>query len=70
LTRKYLTRVQLVEFLREHGYPISLSSMNKWCMPCLNQGPPVAAWWGRRPLYDLQAALGCAESRLRPSRAA
>jgi hypothetical protein len=64
-----LTRKQLSEFLRAQGYPISKSVLDKLCMPSLNQGPPAAAWWGTRPLYDPDQAIAWAEQRLRPARA-
>jgi hypothetical protein len=62
---KRLTRGQLVSLLHEHGYPIGKSTLDKLCMPAINEGPPVAAWWGRRPLYDADEALAWAEKRTR-----
>jgi hypothetical protein len=62
---KRVTRGQLVSLLREHGYPIGKSTLDKLCMPAINEGPPVAAWWGRRPLYDPDEALTWAEKRTR-----
>ena len=63
---KRLTRRQLVSLFNEHGYPIGKSTLDKLCMPAVNEGPPVAAWWGRRPLYDPNEALDWAEKRTRP----
>jgi hypothetical protein len=63
-----LTRKQLGERLRELGYPIGNSTLAKICAPAIGQGPPVAAWWGRRPLYDEDGAVAWAEARLRPVR--
>ncbi len=63
---KRLTRKQLVLLLQEYGYPIAKSTLDKLCMPAINEGPPVAAWWGRRPLYDPEEALAWAEARARP----
>jgi hypothetical protein len=40
--RRY-TRAELVEKLRERGFPISMAKMNKLCSPSENQGPPVDA---------------------------
>jgi hypothetical protein len=60
--RKYLTRRQGVEFLREHGYPLSLSHLNK--LAHLHQGPPVAGKWGRYDLHDPAALLEWAEARV------
>ena len=61
-----LTREQLRQRLNAQGYPISASYFNKVCLPSVNGGPPVAKQWGKRPLYDLDAALAWAESRCRP----
>ena len=35
----------------------------KFALPSRDAGPPVAKLWGRRPLYDLNAALAWAEAR-------
>jgi hypothetical protein len=65
-----LTRKQLGKRLREHyGFPIGDSTLAKLCAPAIGQGPPVAAWWGNRPLYDEDEAVIWAERRLRPARA-
>jgi hypothetical protein len=60
-----LTRKQLGERLRERGYPIGNSTLAKLCAPAIGQGPPACAWWGNRPLYDLEDAIAWAEARLR-----
>ena len=60
-----MTRKPMTGHLREHGYPIADSTMDKLCAPAINDGPPVAAWWGRRPLYDPDEALVWAEKRTR-----
>jgi len=62
-----MTRRQIAAYLREHGVPVGDSTLDKLCMPTVNEGPPVAAWWGRRPLYDPEEALAWAESRMRPA---
>jgi hypothetical protein len=62
-----LTRAQLGESLRGLGYPIGNSTLVKLCAPSIGQGPPVCAWWGNRPLYNLDDAVAWAESRLRPA---
>ena len=61
-----LTRSQLVEFLRNAGYPVTIHALNKSCMPSRNDGPPIDSYWGKRPLYEATAALRWAEARLRP----
>jgi hypothetical protein len=65
-----LTRKQLGEQLRKLGYPIGNSTLAKLCAPAISQGPPVAAWWGNRPLYDEDEGIAWAEARLRPTRSA
>jgi hypothetical protein len=60
-----MTRKQMTDHLRLHGYPIGDSTIDKLCAPTVNEGPPVAAWWGRRPLYDPDEALAWAEKRTR-----
>jgi hypothetical protein len=64
-TQRRMTRAQVCAHLRAHGYPIGGSTMDKLCAPAVNEGPPVAAWWGRRPLYDPDEALVWAEKRTR-----
>jgi hypothetical protein len=55
--------------LREHGYPLSLSHLNK--LAHLHQGPPVAGKWGRYDLHAPDALLEWAEARVvRPEAAA
>jgi hypothetical protein len=60
------TRTELVAQLRERGYPITKSKMDKMCAPSAKQGPPVDSWWGPRPLYDLDQGIAWAEALLRP----
>jgi hypothetical protein len=65
--RRY-TRKELGAKLRELGLPISDSKLNKMCAPAQNLGPPVDVWFGRRPLYDIDAGILWAESLLRSGR--
>ena len=58
-----LTREQLRLKLNELGYPLTQSYFNKISLPSVNAGPPVAKWWGKRPLYRLDEGLAWAESR-------
>jgi hypothetical protein len=60
-----LTRKQLGEHLRKLGCPIGNSTLVKLCAPSIGQGPPACAWWGNRPLYDLEDGIAWAEARLR-----
>lgn len=59
-----LTLRQLAAELRDHGIPIGDSTLAKLCSPAINEGPPVACYWGKRPLYDFDQALLWAEARL------
>jgi hypothetical protein len=58
-----LTREQLRVKLNELGYPLTKSYFDKLCLPSVNAGPPVAMWWGKRPLYELDGGIAWAESR-------
>jgi hypothetical protein len=62
------TRDQLGAYLREVGYPISDSQLDKLCMPSCGEGPPVSCWLGRRPLYSFEEGLRWIQSRTRPTR--
>jgi len=62
---EFLTRRQLVEFLRGRGFPLSLSTLAKMSMPSRAEGPPCAGVWGNRSLYDPTKALRWARSRFR-----
>jgi hypothetical protein len=69
---RFLTRKLLVEFLRERGFPISVSTMAKLAMPSRGEGPPCEGVWGNRALYDPNKALRWARARFRatPGKAA
>jgi hypothetical protein len=64
MKRRY-TRAELVDKLRERGFPVSMAKMNKLCSPSVGQGPPVDSWWGPRPLYDIDQGIAWAEALLR-----
>lgn len=64
----FLTREQLRLQLNARGFPITASYWSKLNLPSVNAGPPVAKWFGRRPLYKLKDALDWAESRCGASR--
>jgi hypothetical protein len=61
----YLTRPQLVRFLRQAGYPITLSTITKLCAPSRDEGPPMIGLWAKRALYDRDQALAWARGRMR-----
>jgi hypothetical protein len=66
--KRRFTRKELGAELRARGFPISDSKLNKMAAPSVNQGPPVDAWLGRRPLYELAPCIAWAESLLRSER--
>ena len=39
---KFMTRSLLGEFLREFGYPIGDSTLDKLCSPARGEGPPIS----------------------------
>jgi hypothetical protein len=66
---KLLTRRQLAEFLTASGFPISHSTLSKYCSPAINIGPPADCWWGKLPMYRPSRALEWARCRLRLTKA-
>jgi hypothetical protein len=64
-SQKRGTRQQLLDRLHDHGIPLGKSTLDKLCAPSIHQGPPVAAWWGRRPLYNFDEGIEWAEQRLK-----
>jgi hypothetical protein len=63
----FLTRAQLRQRLNDRGFVISPGYFNYLCLPSQNQGPPIARWWGARPLYDLEDGIAWAEGRCKPA---
>lgn len=59
----------LAEYLTAQGYPISRSSLAKYCSPAIATGPQIEAYWGRLPTFKPSCALAWARSRLRPAEA-
>jgi hypothetical protein len=70
IAKQRLTRAEASAYLREAGFPISDSTMDKWCSPARGEGPPACAFWGKRPLYSPEQLLAWAEARLRRPQAA
>jgi hypothetical protein len=63
-TTALFTRAEAAEFVAvELGFPLSFSTLEKLC--ALREGPPVARWWGRRPLYARNDLKAWAEARSR-----
>jgi hypothetical protein len=65
-SKPLLTREQLRLRLNDHGFPITYGYFSQLCLPSRGNGPPIAKWWGARPLYDLEAGLAWAEGRCKP----
>jgi hypothetical protein len=64
-----LTQQELAPFIRaETGIPLSHSTITKLCSPAIGDGPAVATWFGRRPLYARDAVLAWARARLSAER--
>jgi hypothetical protein len=55
-------------FLAHNGFPLGKSTLDKICSPAVNTGPPIAGWWGNRPLHNPEQGLAWARSRLTRSR--
>jgi hypothetical protein len=66
--KKLGPRSKLLEYINENGIPLGRSTLDKLCMPSRYEGPPVEAWFGSRPLYDLDRGLEWALGRLTKSR--
>ena len=65
---EFVTRQELLRHIKEKlGVPVTDGTMAQMCMPSRNQGPPVAAYWGRRPIYNLEEGLAWARERLQPA---
>jgi hypothetical protein len=64
-TATMLTRRKAAAFLKEHGYPISYSTLTKLCSPAIDQGPKTCGRFGRDCLYLPSELLDWARSRLR-----
>jgi hypothetical protein len=56
----------LAEFLTDNGFPLSTSTVSKYCSPAIDIGPPVEAYWGRLPAFSPSHALAWARARLKP----
>jgi hypothetical protein len=65
MSKAYLTRHELADFLSSNGFPISASTLAKLSMPSRAEGPPHAGFWGNRALYDPEKALRWAKNRFR-----
>jgi hypothetical protein len=62
---EFMTRSQLGDFLRGRGFHIGESTLDKLCAPGRGEGPPIAKYWGKRPLYTADDGLTWARSRTR-----
>ena len=62
-SNRYLTRAEVAEFLTEHGFPISRSTLEKMAMASRGEGPPHVGFWRNRAFYDPDKALAWAKHR-------
>jgi hypothetical protein len=58
-----MTRWQALKLINDLGFPISKDYFDKLCLPSRKSGPPVAARWGLRPMYDADAVRDWAMAR-------
>ena len=70
---RLMTREQLFAFLHEHGWPVGKGTWQKLCSPSIGKGPPIAGYWGKRPLYRpteglawMRSLLSASPSRIHP----
>jgi hypothetical protein len=69
MSQRLHTREELRKaILDERGGRLGKSTFNKLCSPAIGEGPPVAAWSGKYPLYRLEDGLAWYDSRLSPTR--
>jgi hypothetical protein len=57
----------LAEYLRGQGFPISKSTVSKWCSPAMKTGPPIEGFWGRLPAFKPSSVIAWAKARMRPA---
>jgi hypothetical protein len=62
-SKPLMTRCQALKFINSLGFPISKDHFDKLCLPSRRGGPPVAARWGLRPMYDEDGLRNWAMSR-------
>jgi hypothetical protein len=67
---KLLTRPQLAEFSSERGFPISCSTLTKYCSPAVNIGPACRSLLGGTADALASARFGMAKARLRRAESA
>ena len=60
----------LASFLTEAGFPISESTVSKYCSPAINIGPQIEGYWGRLAAFKPSEAIAWAKARLKPVGAA
>jgi hypothetical protein len=65
--REFLTRAEIPDFLRQHGFPIGRSTIDKLSMPSRGDhaGPKPVGLWDNRHLYKPEAVLKWARGRFR-----
>jgi hypothetical protein len=69
MSKRLFTREELRKaILEEKGGKLGKSTFAKLCAPAIAEGPPVAAWSGKYPLYYLEDGLAWYDGRLSPTR--
>jgi len=58
---------EVADFLTAAGYPISKSTISKYCSPAINIGPPVEGYWGKLATFRPSRTLAWARARLKPA---
>jgi hypothetical protein len=56
----------LAEYLTGEGFPISKGTLQKYCSPSVNTGPPHEFFWGQKKTFRPSIALKWARDRLKP----
>jgi hypothetical protein len=63
---RLVRREELRLFLKDKlGFPLTAGTFAQLCSPARSEGPPIAGYWGRSPLYRLSEGMDWAQNRLR-----
>jgi hypothetical protein len=54
----------LSAFLIAQGYPLSRSTLSKYCSPAEKKGPPSDGLWGQKPIFRPSVVLKWAQDRI------
>jgi hypothetical protein len=59
----------MAEFSTSDGFPVSVSSMQKYTSPAINTGPQLIGYYGAKPTSTKGLVRAWNRSRIRPARA-